>query len=233
MLITIIVIQFTVFSFFFTLERLIPAHTINRPKSFGLVWVAVNAFALVWANAGMYYYLSLDGVFDLGLGPVASGFFYYMVYSFTAYWYHRVRHSNFYLWQFIHKFHHSTPQMETIVAFYKHPTEYMLNSIVVLTLAWLFSMPIEAIVLALAIEGCLECFHHSNIKIAKKYDWIGWIIQTPKMHLIHHQYGCHRYNYATFLWDTVFGTARVSTKWNGRLGFDSSFDTYNHVLLKK
>ncbi len=123
--------------------------------------------------------------------------------------------------------------METSIAFYKHPTEYILNSVIVITLGWFFSVPVEAIAIALTIEGCLESFHHSNINIPKKFEWIGWIIQTPKMHLIHHEYGEHRYNYATFLWDTVFKTARVSTKWNGRLGFKSSFDTKSHVLLKK
>ena len=233
MLVIVVCVQITVFLLFYLLERLNPARPIVRPKGFELVWVLINAFAITWANVAMYYYSPSGGVIDTGLPPVTAGLIYYLIYTFVAYWYHRMRHSNKFLWRYVHRFHHSAPQMETTVAFYKHPTEYILNTAIVLSLAWVLSVPVEAVALALTIEGCLECFHHSNIKIPKKYHWIGWFIQTPEMHLIHHEYGQHRYNYATCLWDTIFGTARVSTKWNGRLGFKSSFDTYSHILLKK
>ena len=226
-------IQALCFTVFCLLERLAPARPTIRAKGFATAWLGVNLFAVVWIKTAIYYYVPIEGLIDLQLGLIESGLFYYLIYSFIAYWYHRGRHCHRFLWRYIHKFHHSSPQMETLIAFYKHPTEYLLNSLIILGLGYLFSMPIEAIAMALAIEGCLECFHHSNIRIPKKFNWIGWIIQTPEMHLIHHEYGTHRYNYATFLWDTVFKTARISTKWNGQLGFDSSFDTYGNITFKK
>jgi len=235
MIVTILMIQMIVFLLFFLLERLYPAREIKRANSFWLALMAVNALAVIWIQVAIYVYadLTTHGLFNLTDNPVAAGLIFYFIYSFISYWYHRLRHSTYLLWRFVHRFHHSSPQMETAIAFYKHPTEYIVNTCVILSLGWCLSMPVESIALALAIEGCLECFHHSNIKINKKLNWIGWNIQTPEMHLIHHEYGNHRYNYATFLWDTIFRTARISTEWNGKLGFDSSFDTYYHITLKK
>lgn len=106
MLIIIVFIQIFVFFFFFFLERFIPARKINRADSFTLAWVAINAFAVTWANVSMHYYASIDGILKHNLNAVVSGLMFYFCYSFIAYWYHRIRHSNKYLWQFIHKFHH-------------------------------------------------------------------------------------------------------------------------------
>lgn len=234
MLFSIIVIQITVFLFFFAIERIFPARKQHRQQGFSLLWVFVNVFATGWANVALNFYIDFGRgpiYFDIGL--LYYGCCFYLIYSFVNYWYHRVKHSNAFLWRNLHRFHHSTTQMETAVTFYKHPFEYIANSVVVLTLAWVFSVPFEAIAMALAIEGCLECFHHSNIKLPKKLDWIGWVIQTPKMHLIHHQRGLHRYNYVAFLWDSVFGTAIVYQEFEGKLGFNDNSGALDNIFRKK
>jgi sterol desaturase/sphingolipid hydroxylase (fatty acid hydroxylase superfamily) len=47
-------------------------------------------------------------------------------------------------------------------------------------------------------------FQHANIKTPQ---WLGYFIQRPEMHNVHHARGIHRYNYADLpLWDIVFGT---------------------------
>lgn len=38
--------------------------------------------------------------------------------------------------------------------------------------------------------------------------WLGYILQRPEMHRLHHQRGLHRSNYGLPMWDMVFGTWR-------------------------
>ena len=123
--------------------------------------------------------------------------------------------------------------MQTLVAFFRHPLEMLLNTVYLLLLGIvIFGVSVEAIALALAIEGCLETFHHANIRISKKLYWLGNIIQLPHMHLVHHEYGLHRYNYSPFCWDAIFGTAAITHTWNQQLGFKDSNDTKKYFLLK-
>jgi len=49
-------------------------------------------------------------------------------------------------------------------------------------------------------------FQHANIRTPH---WLGYLIQRPESHNIHHARGVHRYNYSDLpLWDMVFGTFR-------------------------
>lgn len=226
MLYQIALVQLTVFLAFFIFERLYPAYKHPVPRQFTLWWLSLGLFALVWLRGLLYFWIDLpEGLLSANLPPVAEGLLFYFAYSFGNYWFHRIKHSNKYLWRYAHRFHHSTSQMETRVAFYRHPTEIVLNTIYLIVLGKLiFGVSTEALVLALAIEGCLESFHHANITIPKRFHWLGYIVQLPGMHLVHHQYGLHRFNYAPFLWDTVFKTVRIPTDWDKRLGLAKSHD---------
>ncbi|WP_020408958.1 sterol desaturase family protein [Hahella ganghwensis] len=223
------IFQVAFFVFFVVLERIKGIRKIDRADGYAKIWMLVNTFALVWANLWVTLYLDL-------LNPVQfnwqDGIVFYLVYSFTNYWVHRVKHSNRWFWKYIHRFHHSPSHMETSVAFYKHPIEYAANTFVIVSLAVMMDASIDTIVMALVIEGCLECYHHSNIRTPDRVRWIGYIIQTPEMHLVHHEYGRHRYNYVAFLWDTVFGTVNLGYDWNGRLGFADSHNSERYLMLR-
>jgi sterol desaturase/sphingolipid hydroxylase (fatty acid hydroxylase superfamily) len=82
-------------------------------------------------------------------------------------------------------------------------------------------------------EGVIATYHHANINTPKKMRWISLFIQTPEMHLIHHQKGLHRYNYVTFLWDTVFKTARIPKNWDDELGLNLKNGIQDIFLCKK
>lgn len=226
-------IQAIAFSIFIILERLYPARNLPRAKNFAAWFCIVNVFSIVWLRVVFIAWAELpEGLVKMSFPVIYQGFIFYLIYSFCNYWIHRFKHMNPYLWRFIHRFHHSPSKMETMVAFFKHPFEVIFNTACIMFLGWLLSAPLEAVAVALAVEGCLEVFHHSNIKTPRKLRWIGYIIQTPEMHLVHHQYGLHKYNYVAFLWDTVFGTARIPTDWSGKQGFRTSFDIKHHFLLK-
>jgi len=64
--------------------------------------------------------------------------------------------------------------------------------------------------LAAAIVGYLFVFYsffqHWNVNTPQ---WLGYVIQRPESHCIHHRLGLHYYNFADLpLWDMLFGTFR-------------------------
>lgn len=235
MLYTIAIIQICTFLFFFTIERCFPRRNFPLPPAFTWWWMALGIFALIWLRLVFYVWLQLPTRgFELP-GPLAlQGFIFYLFYSFGNYWFHRWKHSNSWLWRYIHKFHHSTSHMESRIAFYRHPFEIAINTLYLLLLGKLvFNAPVEVLAIALAIEGCLECFHHSNIRFPYKLRKLGYFIQLPDMHLVHHEMGLHRYNYAPFLWDGIFGTALIPSMWEKRLGFKQSDDIRGMFFFKR
>ncbi len=63
---------------------------------------------------------------------------------------------------------------------------------------------------AAALAGYLSffvgVFQHLNVRTPQ---WIGFVIQRPEAHAVHHTRGVHAYNYGNFmLWDILFGTFR-------------------------
>jgi len=225
--------QFCVFIFFITLEKLFPARDLQRANGFHLWWVFLNGISLTWGSLVFLIWTSFpSGFLGSYLTPIQNGILFYLIWSFIGYWWHRFRHANDILWHVIHKFHHSPPRMETAVAFFKHPFEYFSNTCLITLIAWGLGIPAESIVLGLAIEGILETYHHSNIKTPRCLRRIGYLVQTPEMHLIHHERGLHRFNYATVLWDSVFGTVRIPEEWNGKQGLKAGNDIKSLFLLK-
>ena len=236
MVLQIAFVQLIVFFFFFSLERLIPHHNHPIPKQFGTWWTLLAIYSLVWLRVLFYFWVNpIDSVFSINFSSkFAEGILFYVIYSFGNYWLHRWKHSNRFLWLYIHRLHHSPSHMDSRLAFYRHPTEILFNTIYIVLLGkFCLNISVEALAIALAIEGCLECFHHSNIYFPKKWRWLGYVVQLPGMHLVHHEYGLHRYNYAPFLWDWVFSTINIPNSWDKKLGFKQSHIVTPFVFLRK
>jgi sterol desaturase/sphingolipid hydroxylase (fatty acid hydroxylase superfamily) len=61
------------------------------------------------------------------------------------------------------------------------------------------------------------CFQHCNVRTPQ---WLGWFIQRPEAHCVHHRMGVHAWNYSDFpLWDMLAGSWRNPRDFNGRCGF--------------
>jgi sterol desaturase/sphingolipid hydroxylase (fatty acid hydroxylase superfamily) len=156
---------------------------------------------------------SADG---LGLaGGAAAG---YVVITFVYYWWHRWRHEVDLLWRWFHQVHHSPQRIEVITSFYKHPFELLANG--VLTSAVLYGvvgLGPAAASLAVTATGLAELFYHWNVATPH---WIGFLVQRPESHCVHHQEGLHSYNFADLpVWDWLFGTLRNPRRWDARCGF--------------
>ncbi len=146
-------------------------------------------------------------LFDLsGLGPwgAIGGV---LVYEFGHYWYHRAAHRWNWLWRAGHQMHHSAESLDAFGAFYLHPFDAaMFTSISSLVLFPLLGLSIDAGVIAALFLTFNAMFQHANIRTPH---WLGYLIQRPESHNIHHARGVHRYNYSDLpLWDMLFCTFR-------------------------
>lgn len=234
MLPTFMVIQFAFYLIFHLVERSYPNNNHRKPPFFGWYWVVLGFFAIIWLRVSLFIWLEFTGLgVKVSSDWWVEGGVFYLVYSFSNYWFHRFKHSNLTAWKYLHTFHHSPSHMEARIAFYRHPLEVVANSILLMLLGKvLLDVSVVAVAFALLIEGGLEVFHHSNIRLDRRLRWIGYIVQTPEMHLVHHQKGVHRYNYSPFLWDAVFGSVRFPDGEVKSLGFSKSEDIFGFLIFK-
>jgi sterol desaturase/sphingolipid hydroxylase (fatty acid hydroxylase superfamily) len=152
------------------------------------------------------------------LGVVGGAVVGYVVITFVYYWWHRGRHASNFLWRWIHQVHHSPQRIEVITSFYKHPIELFVNSVLSSAILYLLvGVGREAASWAILLTGLAELFYHWNVSTPH---WLGYIVQRPESHCIHHEEGLHSFNYADLpLWDMLFGTFRNPTDWSARCGF--------------
>ena len=233
MLYSVAICQSVVLVLFFVLERFICARQNPRKIGFYSCLTGISIFAISWLQFVLYCWpIELPSLFAILLPPIAEGFVFYLFYSFGNYWFHRWKHADPRLWRWLHSLHHAPNHMESVVAFFRHPAEIVANTVyLVLIGKLLFGVSAEALLIALTIEGCLEVFHHSNIRTPCWLRPLGYLIQLPEMHLVHHQMGLHKYNYGPFLWDFVFRTVRIPQTWDQQLGLRT--DLFSLLVYKK
>lgn len=152
------------------------------------------------------------------LGLAGGAIVGYVVTTFIYYWWHRARHGSDFLWRWFHQFHHSPQRIEIITSFYKHPFELVANGILSSAIVyWLVGLDVKTATLAVTLTGIAELFYHWNVKTPY---WIGFVIQRPESHLVHHEQGLHAFNYGDLpLWDMLFDTFRNPKHWDAKCGF--------------
>ena len=153
-----------------------------------------------------------------GLGTVAGAVVGVLVYELFHYGYHRLVHGVDFLWRWNHQMHHSAESIDAFGAYYLHPLDAFFfttgSSLVFFPLLGLTPM---AGVIGAAFLTFNAMFQHANLKTPH---WLGYLIQRPESHCLHHGRGVHRYNYSDLpLWDMVFGTFRNPPTWEGEVGF--------------
>ena len=170
------------------------------------VTLAVVAVAL---GVGMLWeqVLVFPSLFDFSalgaLGAVVG----ILVYEFFHYWYHRGVHSFGFTWRWFHQMHHAPERLDAYSALYQSPLDALaFTSIGILVAFPLLGLSPVAGALLNAFLMFNAMFQHANIKTPR---WLGYIIQRPESHSVHHARGVHRYNYSDLpLWDLLFGTFR-------------------------
>jgi len=164
-------------------------------------------------------------------GQVLVGF---LVVEFGIYFWHRTMHAFDPVWRLTHQMHHSAERMDIWGAYYFHPVDMagwaLLSS---LCLVWIVGLTPEATLVVAVLETIPGMFQHANFKTPH---WVGYILQRPESHLIHHQRGVHAHNYGDIpLPDMIFGTYRNPREWEGEKGFHdgSTWQLRDMLLFRK
>lgn len=207
---------------FFVLERLCPGRQL--PQAAGWYWRAIGInlcqLAITLSTARLWTMLFGDrSVFALASweAPFAEGLFAWFVGSFFFYWWHRLRHAPGW-WQVFHQIHHSPPLIEVLTSFYKHPAEIFCDALLAACVLYpLLGCSVLGAFWFNFFAATGEYFYHANLRVP---GWARYLIQTPQLHSVHHQFDVHRYNYSDLpLWDRLFGTYRDGTDFVERCGF--------------
>lgn len=195
---------------FLLLDFIIHQRSYKKPRHWRLRGAMVTAaiffltgeVAMFWGN--LLGEMHLFDSSSLGLWGAIPGI---LAYEFGHYWYHRAAHKWNWLWRAGHQMHHSAESLDAFGAFYLHPFDAaMFTTISSLVLFPLLGLSIEAGVIAALFLTFNAMFQHANIRTPH---WLGYLIQRPESHNIHHARGVHRHNYSDLpLWDMLFGTFR-------------------------
>ena len=203
-------------------ESLFPARELPKVKLWRLRGLI---FFLVYILATTYIPLVWDGYFasyqfinlsELNLFfQVILGIF---VFELVQYGWHISMHKSNFLFRVSHQIHHSAERLDV-------PSTFMfsINDLIGLSLVGSFSFAlimglapraITIIILALTFLGI---FQHANINTPR---WLGYIIQRPESHTIHHAKGIHKYNYTDLpIIDIVFGTFKNPKSYEHETGY--------------
>lgn len=152
----------------------------------------------------------------LGLGAaIVVG---YLVHAFVYYWWHRARHHSPFLWRWVHQMHHSPGRITILTSFYKHPLEILLNSLISsLVLYGVLGLGVESAMGVMLLCGLAELWYHWNVATPR---WLGFFVQRPESHCVHHERGRHAMNYGDLpVFDWLFGTFENPDRFDGECGF--------------
>jgi len=158
--------------------------------------------AAFWGRLfGDFHLLDVSGLGLLGAIPAV------LAYELVHYGYHRAAHRWNWLWRAGHQMHHSAESLDAFGAYYLHPFDAaMFTTWSSLVFFPVLGVSVEAGILATLFLTFNAMFQHANLKTPV---WLGYLIQRPESHNIHHARGLHRYNYADLpLIDMLFGTFR-------------------------
>lgn len=152
------------------------------------------------------------------INVVAGGIIGVLLYELGMYVWHRFMHSSNVLWRVFHQMHHSAERLDTYGAFYFSPFD-MIGWTVLGTVCFSFitGLPAQSITIVLLVTNFFSIFQHANIKTPT---WLGYFIQRPESHAVHHAKGVHAYNYSDLpLFDILFGTFRNPSGYVEETGF--------------
>lgn len=204
-------------------ERLWPANDLPRVRAWYPRVALVNAIQLgivLLAGTAWDRWLARASLMRLPWGDLANASVAYLVSTLVYYGWHRLRHESRWFWRVCHQLHHSPRRLEILTAFYKHPVEIFVNSVLSALIVYtLLGCSVAAGGWYTLFTAAAECFYHWNLRTPR---WIGWLVQRPESHRIHHRHRHHTQNFADLpVWDMIFGTFANAGDAPVRCGFDA------------
>jgi len=157
-------------------------------------------------------------LFDLTvLGSVGGGLVAFAGLQFFSYWWHRLAHNVPFVWRWTHQMHHSAERVDIWGALIFHPFDLAAFTAIQTIVPMLLGVTPLAALISASLASFYSLFQHANIRTPQ---WLGYVIQRPESHSVHHQRGLHAFNYGDLpIWDLMFGTFRNPATWEGEAGF--------------
>jgi len=169
------------------IEKLFPRKQLPNIEGWvsrAILFNFIQLIVILISSITIEKWLGGRSLFKLPWNSFYNGLFAYVLQTWVFYWWHFVRHDNNFLWLFVHQFHHSPERIETITSFYKHPSEYVLNTIIIAVLTQpILGLDKKTNEWLVVFSALAEFFYHVNISTPH---WVGYFIQRPEMHIIHH-----------------------------------------------
>jgi sterol desaturase/sphingolipid hydroxylase (fatty acid hydroxylase superfamily) len=203
------------------LERVLPARPLPKVRGWwlkgivffiggGVISTIIPAVLARVAGANAPLPIEKLGVVPAGIiGALATDFIFYGL--------HRFVHNTPWLWRWTHQMHHSAERVDILGGAYFHPFDYLFMSIPTAIVAVVSGISPDAAALAGYIGFVAAFIPHLNVRTPQ---WLGWIVQRPEAHSVHHARGVHAYNYGNFpFWDMIFGTYRNPVGFTDPAGF--------------
>jgi len=209
----------------FTIElaSLITLPTLIQPAIFLVVIFCMELFFPGLEN----YFLSYSFWFHFAAFLVLD--------DMTQYWWHRLSHSSRVMWK-LHRPHHVIEEMGVLVTYRNAVLYYALMPgiwfsafLVFLGMgyAYLFYLPIKLVIILLAHSETKWDRFLYKYKILAPVAWIvERTISTPSTHFAHHGLTAEdgvshpngNYGNLLFIWDIIFGTAKITRKYPSKFG---------------
>lgn len=210
------------FVFFLVTERLFPRREYPPVRFWtligfgGLIMAAlVGVFVPMLLPPSITRYHLFDGA---RLGIVGGVLIGYPLTALLGALIHRSFHEFHPLWLMGHQLPHSPRRLDIPGSLFFHPVDLILQTIPA-TIVGVFLLGLDP--LAAGIVGYVAAFYgmfqHWNVRTPR---WLGYLIQRPESHGVHHELGVHAFNYSDFpLWDMVMGTFRNPDRFDAEVGF--------------
>lgn len=143
---------------------------------------------------------------------------------------HRAFHDFHPLWRLGHQMHHSPRRLDIPGSVYFHPVDITLQ-VAPATLVSVFLLGLDPVTAAVVgyVSAFYGMFQHWNVRTPR---WLGYIIQRPESHGLHHEMGVHYRNFSDFpLWDMVMGTFENPETFDGDVGFAGNAQLRRGAML--
>ena len=192
----------------------VPGWKARTALSFAAYFMLSSYLPLVWDE-----HLATFQLFDLsGLGTVGGALAGLLIYEAAVYVWHRAMHASDRLWRTFHQIHHSAERIDAWGAFWFSRADMVGWTLLVsLSLVLLVGITPAAATIVLVTVTLLAVLQHANVRTPR---WLGYLVQRPEAHRLHHGRGIHGYNYSDLpVIDMIFGTWRNPTDFDAPTGF--------------
>jgi len=223
-----------VFSCVFTLEVIAPASKNNCDRRWMVLASGISVFqSITTVLAGLIFAETFRvlSIFELHkMYFVAQGVCGFLLTSFIAYWWHRAMHKYDFLWRTFHQLHHSPRRIEALTSFFLHPFDGIAATFINAACCYLIlGLDAFGTGVSLIIAATYNLFIHADLKTPL---WVGYILQRPEMHRVHHKHLHHAQNYGLSIWDLLFGTFYNPKEYIQNVGFDEKRENRIYEMLK-